>query len=98
MAIVHALYVRPEERRTGAARALMANVARVALERGWARAEPVVAGGPPAPRAHAATGAGGPRGRGGGGVELCVEEGRAAIRFYEAIGLRDLRHRHMRLE
>jgi hypothetical protein len=46
----------------------MANVARVALERGWAR------------------------------VELFVEEGRSAIRFYEAIGLRDLRHRHMRLE
>ncbi len=68
MGIVHALYVRPEERRTGAARALMANVARVALERGWAR------------------------------VELFVEEGRSAIRFYEAIGLRDLRHRHLRLE
>ena len=68
MGIVHALYVRPEERRTGAARELMANVARIALERGWAR------------------------------VELFVEEGRSAIRFYEAIGLRDLRHRHMRLE
>jgi GNAT superfamily N-acetyltransferase len=62
MGIVHALYVRPEERRTGAARELMANVARIALERGWAR------------------------------VELFVEEGRSAIRFYEAIGLRDLRH------
>jgi GNAT superfamily N-acetyltransferase len=36
MGIVHALYVRPEERRTGAARELMANVARIALERGWA--------------------------------------------------------------
>lgn len=68
MGIVHALYVRPEERRTGAARALMANVARIALERGWAR------------------------------VELFVEEGRSAVRFYEAIGLRDLSHRHMRLE
>ncbi len=68
MGIVHALYVRPEERRTGAARALIANVARIALERGWAR------------------------------VELFVEEGRSAVRFYEAIGLRDLRHRHMHLE
>jgi len=68
MGIVHALYVLPEERRTGAARALMAAVARVALERGWIR------------------------------VELFVEEERPAIRFYEAIGLRDLHHRHMRLE
>jgi len=68
MGIVHALYVLPEERRTGAARMLMTKVARIALERGWIR------------------------------IELFVEEGRPAIRFYEAIGLRDLQHRHMRLE
>ncbi|WP_230529887.1 GNAT family N-acetyltransferase [Microvirga roseola] len=68
MGIVHALYVAPQERRTGAARMLMAAVARIALERGWIR------------------------------VELFVEEGRPAIRFYEAIGMRDLHHRHMRLE
>ena len=36
--------------------------------------------------------------RGWARVELFVEEGRSAIRFYEAMGLRDLRHRHMRLE
>jgi GNAT superfamily N-acetyltransferase len=66
--IVHALYVLPEERRTGAARALMANVARIALERGWVR------------------------------IELFVEEERPAIRFYASIGMRDLHHRHMRLE
>jgi GNAT superfamily N-acetyltransferase len=68
MGIVHALYVLPEERRTGAARALMANVARIALERGWER------------------------------IELFVEEKRPAMRFYESIGMRDLHHRHMRLE
>ena len=51
-----------------AARALMAAVAKVALERGWVR------------------------------VELFVEEGRPAIRFYESIGMRDLSHRHLRLE
>jgi GNAT superfamily N-acetyltransferase len=68
MGIVHALYVVPEERRTGAARALMAAVAKVALERGWVR------------------------------IELFVEEERPAIRFYEAIGMRDLSHRHLRLE
>jgi GNAT superfamily N-acetyltransferase len=68
MGIVHALYVLPEERRSGAARALMAAVAKVALERDWVR------------------------------VELFVEEERPAIRFYEAIGMRDLHHRHMRLE
>jgi GNAT superfamily N-acetyltransferase len=68
MGIVHALYVLPEERRTGAARALMAAVARDALERGWVR------------------------------VELFVEEERPAISFYEAVGMRDLHHRHMRLE
>jgi len=68
MGIVHALYVLPEERRSGAARALMAAVARIALERGWPR------------------------------VELFVEEGRPALRFYEAIGMRDLHHRHLRLE
>ncbi|QRM29389.1 GNAT family N-acetyltransferase [Microvirga sp. VF16] len=39
MGIVHALYVVPEARRTGAARALMAAVARVALERDWIRVE-----------------------------------------------------------
>jgi GNAT superfamily N-acetyltransferase len=66
--IVHALYVLPEERRTGAAQALMGAVARTAVERGWVR------------------------------VELFVEERRPAIRFYEAIGMRDLHHRHMRLE
>jgi GNAT superfamily N-acetyltransferase len=68
MGIVHALYVLPEERRSGAARALMAAVARVALDRGWVR------------------------------IELFVEEERPAIRFYEAIGMRDLHHRHTRLE
>jgi GNAT superfamily N-acetyltransferase len=68
MGIVHALYVAQDERRTGAARALMAAVAKVAMERDWVR------------------------------VELFVEEVRPAIRFYEAIGMRDLHHRHMRLE
>ena len=68
MGIVHALYVLPKERHTGAARALMAAVAKVALERGWVR------------------------------VELFVEEGRPAIRFYGSIGMRDLSHRHLRLE
>jgi GNAT superfamily N-acetyltransferase len=68
MGIVHALYVAPDERRTGAARALMAAVAKVAMERDWVR------------------------------VELFVEEERPAIRFYEAIGMRDLHHRHMRLD
>jgi GNAT superfamily N-acetyltransferase len=68
MGIVHALYVLPEERRRGAAQALMGAVAKTALERGWVR------------------------------VELFVEEGRPAIRFYEAIGMRDLHHRHMRLD
>ncbi len=68
MGIVHALYVAPEERRTGAARALMAAVAKVAMERDWVR------------------------------VELFVEEERPAIRFYEALGMRDLHHRHMRLD
>ncbi|MCG7393066.1 GNAT family N-acetyltransferase [Microvirga sp. ACRRW] len=68
MGIVHALYVQPEERRSGAAQALMAGVAKIARERGWIR------------------------------IELFVEEGRPAIRFYEAIGMRDLHHRHLRLE
>jgi GNAT superfamily N-acetyltransferase len=68
MGIVHALYVAQDERRTGAARALMAAVAKVAMERDWVR------------------------------VELFVEEERPAIRFYEAIGMRDLHHRHMRLD
>lgn len=68
MGIVHALYVLPDERRTGAAHALMSAVAGIALERNWAR------------------------------VELFVEEGRPAIHFYETIGMRDLHHRHMRLE
>ena len=68
MGIVHALYVAPEERRTGAARALMATVAKVAMERDWVR------------------------------MELFVEEERPAIRFYEALGMRDLHHRHMRLD
>ena len=68
MGIVHALYVLPEERRTGAARALMAAVARVALDRDWVR------------------------------VELFVEEERPALRFYEAIGMYDLHHRHLRLD
>lgn len=68
MGIVHALYVLPEERRSGAARMLMSGLARLASERGWIR------------------------------IELFVEEERPAIRFYEAIGLRDLHHRHMRLE
>ena len=68
MGIVHALYVLPEERRSGAARALMAGVARIAREREWIR------------------------------IELFVEEGRPAISFYDRIGMRDLNHRHMRLE
>jgi len=68
MGIVHALYVVPEERRTGTARALMAAVAKIAIELDWVR------------------------------VELFVEEERPAIRFYEAIGMRDLSHRHLRLE
>jgi GNAT superfamily N-acetyltransferase len=68
MGIVHALYVRPEERRSGAARALMAGVARIARERGWIR------------------------------IGLFVEEGRPALSFYEWIGMRDLHHRHLRLE
>jgi GNAT superfamily N-acetyltransferase len=68
MGIVHALYVLPEERRSGAARMLMAGVAKIAGERGWIR------------------------------IELFVEEKRPALRFYEAIGMRDLHHRHMRLE
>ncbi|MDG2570755.1 GNAT family N-acetyltransferase, partial [Vibrio parahaemolyticus] len=68
MGIVHALYVLPEERRSGAARTLMAGVARIALERGWIR------------------------------IELFVEEGRPALSFYERIGMRDLHHRHLRLE
>ncbi|HZH51941.1 MAG TPA: GNAT family N-acetyltransferase [Microvirga sp.] len=66
--IVHALYVLPSERRAGAARALMAAVARVAQQRKWAR------------------------------IELFVEEGRPAIHFYNAIGMHDLHHRHLRLE
>jgi GNAT superfamily N-acetyltransferase len=68
MGIVHALYVAPLERRSGAARRLMAAVAQTARERGWER------------------------------VELFVEEGRPALRFYESIGMRDLFHRHLRLE
>jgi GNAT superfamily N-acetyltransferase len=68
MGIVHALYVVPSERRSGAARRLMAAVAETALERGWER------------------------------IELFVEEGRPALRFYESIGMRDLSHRHLRLE
>jgi GNAT superfamily N-acetyltransferase len=68
MGIVHALYVIPDHRRSGAARALMSGVARIAMERGWAR------------------------------IELFVEEGRPAIRFYESIGMRDLCHCHLRLD
>jgi GNAT superfamily N-acetyltransferase len=68
MGIVHALYVLPSERRSGAARALMAAVAKAALQRGWIR------------------------------IELFVEEERPAIRFYEMVGMRDLHHRHMRLD
>jgi GNAT superfamily N-acetyltransferase len=66
--IVHALYVVPKARGSGAARALMAKVAQIAFERGWIR------------------------------IELFVEERRPAIRFYEAIGMRDLHHRHYRLD
>jgi GNAT superfamily N-acetyltransferase len=66
--IVHALYVVPDHRRSGAARFLMASVARIALVRDWAR------------------------------IELFVEEGRSALNFYETIGMRDLHHRHLRLE
>ncbi|MBF9196378.1 GNAT family N-acetyltransferase [Microvirga terrestris] len=68
MGIVHALYVSPPERRSGAARRLMAAVAQTARERGWER------------------------------IELFVEEDRPALRFYESIGMRDLSHRHLRLE
>jgi len=68
MGIVHALYVVPSERRSGAARKLMAAVAQTAQKRGWER------------------------------IELFVEEGRPALRFYETIGMRDLFHRHLRLE
>nr|WP_281024333.1 GNAT family N-acetyltransferase [Microvirga calopogonii] len=68
MGIVHALYVLPEARRSGAAQALMAGVARIALERDWIR------------------------------IELFVEDGRPALSFYERIGMRDLHHRHLRLE
>jgi GNAT superfamily N-acetyltransferase len=31
-------------------------------------------------------------------IELFVEEGRPATKFYEAIGMRDLHHRHYRLD
>jgi GNAT superfamily N-acetyltransferase len=68
MGIVHALYVVPRARGSGAARALMAKVAQTACERGWIR------------------------------IELFVEEGRPAIRFYQTIGMRDLHHRHYRLD
>lgn len=68
MGIVHALYVAPDHRRSGAARALMSGVAELARERGWIR------------------------------IELFVEDGRPALRFYESIGMRDLVHRHLRLE
>jgi len=68
MGIVHALYVAPSERRSGAARKLMAAVAQTARERGWER------------------------------IELFVEEGRPALRFYESIGMHDLSHRHLHLE
>ncbi|WP_262030371.1 GNAT family N-acetyltransferase [Microvirga sp. Mcv34] len=68
MGIVHALSVLPEERRSGAARALMVGMARIAPERDRIR------------------------------IELFVEEGRPALFFYERIGMRDLHHRHMRLE
>jgi GNAT superfamily N-acetyltransferase len=68
MGIVHALYVVPQARGSGAARALMAKVAQIARERGWIR------------------------------IELFVEEGRPAIRFYQAIGMRDLQHLHYRLD
>jgi GNAT superfamily N-acetyltransferase len=68
MGIVHALYVLSDHRRSGAARALMSGVAKIAVERDWIR------------------------------IELFVEEGRPAIRFYESLGMRDLIHRHLRLE
>ena len=31
-------------------------------------------------------------------IELFVEDGRSALSFYERIGMRDLNHRHLRLE
>jgi GNAT superfamily N-acetyltransferase len=68
MGIVHALYVVPQARGSGIARALMAKVAQIACERGWIR------------------------------IELFVEEGRPAIGFYETLGMRDLHHRHFRLD
>jgi GNAT superfamily N-acetyltransferase len=68
MGIVHALYVVPKARGSGAARALMAKVAQIACERGWIR------------------------------IELFVGEERPAIGFYQAVGMRDLHHRHYRLD
>ncbi len=56
MGIVHALYVLPEERRTGAARALMANVAKIAMNRGWVRIELFVEEERPAIRFYEAIG------------------------------------------
>jgi GNAT superfamily N-acetyltransferase len=38
------------------------------------------------------------RERGWERIELFVEDGRPALRFYESIGMRDLSHRHLRLE
>jgi GNAT superfamily N-acetyltransferase len=52
MGIVHALYVPPDKRRSGAARLLMAGVARIARERGWIRIELFVDEGRPAIRFH----------------------------------------------
>ena len=48
MGIVHALYVGPEYRQHGIARQLMAEVARLAVERDWIRIELFVEEGLPA--------------------------------------------------
>lgn len=68
VAIVHMLYVSKDARRQNLARKLMAKVASVVVECGWAR------------------------------LQLCVEEGRPAIQFYESIGMEDCKERHYKIE
>jgi len=67
VAIVHAVFVDRNARGMGVARRMMAQVALVAMQRGWAR------------------------------VELIIEDERPAIRFYEELGMMDMRRRYMRL-
>lgn len=67
-AVIHMLYVSEDARRQNVARKLMAKVASIAVERGWAR------------------------------LQLCVEEGRAAIQFYESIGMRNCQEKHYQIE